>query len=294
MTVSADRRSVKEGEPVTVTVTIAGEGNIKALPQPVLEETEDFKRYEPRDRVEISTLNDLITGTKTFEYLFIPLRAGNLKIPSFTFTFFDPGEERYRTLSGGEIPVTVTAARGGEGRRTVKGGTGSETAGTLRPIRTKSDLDNWNPEVYVRGARLWVVVIPPLLFLVVYVSRRAGGSGGRRKSAAAEAREALAETRAFMSEDNHRDFFARSSAVLHDYLLNISGLAKSRASREEILKRLAENRFPEKLMDRIARAFSTADVGKFSPAKYGRKEMEAFLGEVEDIIKKCEKVEHHR
>jgi len=181
-----DKDKVKEGEPLTVTVTVAGVGNIRAIRPPSYEESELLKGYEPKDSMDILTLNEIISGTKTFEYLFVPMDAGELKLPSFSMTYFDPDSEDYQRISTKEFPLTVLK---GEGVTvSVAGGADSTSVDILkkkklRPLRMKSDLDNWSPGSYLKGVPLGLIIISPLMFLaVIFFTGSPAGKGGGIKA----------------------------------------------------------------------------------------------------------------
>jgi hypothetical protein len=49
-------------------------------------------------------------GTKLFEQVILPQTTDVTEIPSVTFSFFDPGQKTFRTLSHPGIPLTVRSA----------------------------------------------------------------------------------------------------------------------------------------------------------------------------------------
>lgn len=282
---------VKDGEPVTVKVHIAGLGNINAISPPTYEESEFLRGYEPKDSVEISTLNNMISGTKTFEFLFITLKPGKIKLPTFKFTYFDPAEERYKTLHTKEINLTV--------KDTGRGGVlssnpdqaefyGSDVQKkTLRPIHMKSELDNWNPLSYMGGTHLIMLIFPPFILLIVFIfkknaNKRAGGLKGIKR-----ALEALKKVNSLINPENSRDFFSGTVTILNDYFVYLLGLPSAAMAKEELHMHLSQAGIPKELLGRIDKALAMAEMGRFSPTRYGQEDMEAFHKEVKDIIHSC-------
>lgn len=95
---TSDKVSVKQNEPVTMKIVIEGEGNIETLTQPQVPELSGFKVYDSDTSSQLFKTGNVIGGRKTFEIVFIPMEAGEKKIPSIEFSFFNPVIARYATL----------------------------------------------------------------------------------------------------------------------------------------------------------------------------------------------------
>lgn len=289
-----DNKKAAEGEPVTIKVELAGIGNIKALPAPIFEETGDFKSYEPKDSMEISTLNELIAGTKTFEYLFIPLKSGILSLPSFSFTFFDAEDKKFKTVRTNPVEIEVQGTKLRSMTEPTKGDgekTSAEEAQErkLRPIRTKSDLGNWNPRIYTGGLYPWVIASLPLLLTLVLYSKKMSKEKAARKNVSKTAFSILHRAENMIMSDHSQDFFPTAFSALTYYLLDTFQLSKA-ATKEEVLKNLERLDFSEELISNVKKVFHTADLGIYAPTKYGKREMEQFLSDARQIIGDFEKI----
>lgn len=282
---------VKDGEPVTIKVNIAGVGNINAISPPKYEESEFLRGYEPKDSVDISTSNDMISGTKTFEFLFITLKPGNIKLPVFKFTYFDPAEERFKTLHTKEIKLTVLDS--GRGGVLSSNPDQAEFYGsdiqkkTLRPIHMKSELDNWNPLSYLGGTHLIMLIFPPFILLIAIIfkkiaNKRAGGLKGIKR-----ALEGLKKVNSLINPENSRDFFSGTAGILNDYFVEMLNLPSAAMAKEELHMHLNQSEMPKELLGRIDKALAMAEMGRFAPTRYGQEDMEEFHKEVKDIIHSC-------
>lgn len=98
MTASLDKKDVEMNEPVTMTLSIEGAGNIETLNKPELPDLPDFKVYEADTSSQMFKTGVVISGRKTFEIVFIPRRAGSVPLPVLEFSYFNPQEARYVTL----------------------------------------------------------------------------------------------------------------------------------------------------------------------------------------------------
>jgi hypothetical protein len=108
--VQADVRSVNAGDPITVKVTVAGEGNIKSAPAPKFDSSAAFRTLPAGTSEQISTADYKVSGKKVYEYVFIPQRPGSYRLPSFSISYFDPESRRYHELRTDSLAVTATGS----------------------------------------------------------------------------------------------------------------------------------------------------------------------------------------
>ena len=100
-------RTIEVGEPITISLSITGKGNFDRISAPQLTGEKIWKIYDPKSDF---TPTDQFgyEGTKTFEYILIPQKEGQLNIPPVAFNFFNPEKKMFETIEIPSIPVTVT------------------------------------------------------------------------------------------------------------------------------------------------------------------------------------------
>jgi hypothetical protein len=99
---------VKIGEPVTMRLSVSGEGNFDRVQAPGLVDAAGWQAYEARENFEPG--NELkTTGTKTFEIPVIPEKA-HRTMPVFEFAYFDPAKGSYVALRNSADPLHVDGA----------------------------------------------------------------------------------------------------------------------------------------------------------------------------------------
>lgn len=86
----AERLSVDQ--PFTVQFTIAGKGNVKMIEEPKLPLPPGLELFETKNTAE---LRPDTTGYKSFEYLILPRKNGELALESFKWSYFDPATHKY-------------------------------------------------------------------------------------------------------------------------------------------------------------------------------------------------------
>jgi hypothetical protein len=111
-TAEPDRRDIRTGEALNLSLTITGKGNLKTLIAPKLPEIQDFRVYDTMSSLDISKDNDIIGGKKTFTTVLIPRTEGKHTIPRINFAYLDPVTRSYKELSAGPFELTVEKGDG--------------------------------------------------------------------------------------------------------------------------------------------------------------------------------------
>ncbi|MGE0758746.1 MAG: BatD family protein [Pirellulaceae bacterium] len=97
---------VKVGDPLTLTITLRGEGTLEATVPPQLEQvpevTRAFKMYE--------ATQETTSDARRFTYSLRPLHAGVGQFPAVPISYFDVQKEQYVTIHTGPIAIDVAAA----------------------------------------------------------------------------------------------------------------------------------------------------------------------------------------
>ena len=105
MDIEAQPTRISEGDPITLTMTISGEGNFDNVSAPLLTESNGLKIYSPT--ASPSSGDAAQEQVKTFEQAVIitdPLRD---HLPPLAFTYFDPEKKQYETLLSDPIAVSI-------------------------------------------------------------------------------------------------------------------------------------------------------------------------------------------
>lgn len=107
-TVDASPRQVEIGEPITLTMTVSGEGNFDTVTAPVFPMTAAWKTYSP-----VANFDDQgegYRGTKTFEQAIVPTSSAVQAIPRLDFSYFDPAKGNYVTITTDPLALDITGA----------------------------------------------------------------------------------------------------------------------------------------------------------------------------------------
>ena len=188
-TVEASARPTKAtvGDPVTLTVKVAGKGNFDRLAIPPMESGGDWKAYpanstfEPTDALGTS-------GRKISEQAIVPLSAKVTAVPARPFSYFDPDRRAYVELTAKPVALTIEGAPRAAGAA-APSATSRDAAAGRDAERSGGDGEQWElaPNQIAAGppadggtvvTRPWFIALQLLPLLLL-----AGGTwwAGRRE-----------------------------------------------------------------------------------------------------------------
>jgi len=100
-------------EPVTLKVTINGQGNINNLADPAWNEGPEWRAFDSHASNSTQFEGGKLMGSRTYERILVPTQAGTLIIPAIEFSFFDPETSSYQTISTQPFEVVVESSATG-------------------------------------------------------------------------------------------------------------------------------------------------------------------------------------
>lgn len=249
-----DRKEVKTGEALNLSVKISGSGNLKVLTAPKLPDMPDFKVYDTMSSLDISKANDVISGKKVFTTILIPKREGRVVIPAVEFSYFDTEAKVYREIA--TKPIEITVLKGdGDGAK-VSFAAGAQATG-ITPLA--SDIRYVSDKAAPPGATalarraaawpLWINLAPVLIALLSFWVERMQAFKIKNpllfkfKKARGQADAGLAKAREQLKLGRP----AEAASVLYDsllaYLSDKSGQKVSGMTRKKALA-LLKGQFP--------------------------------------------------
>ena len=151
------------GEPIAMTATVSGAGNVALWPEPSIRWPPGFRPYSGETGMRIAPRDGRIAGTKVFHYLVMPDSAGSFLLPEVRYPYYDLAAGEYRAATVAPRPLAVAP------------GIEPHAARALPPL-ARGRAPAWADELarsFVPWGWLVLLVGPPLL---VWRRRRRGMS----------------------------------------------------------------------------------------------------------------------
>ncbi len=107
--------SIVANAAATIKLRVSGSGNISFVQAPKIELPNSFELYNVRTTESLRSEETQMSGYKEFEYPFIARAEGDYTIPAIEFSYFDPSNRAYTTVSTNPFSLTITADKSSAG-----------------------------------------------------------------------------------------------------------------------------------------------------------------------------------
>ena len=293
LNVSAGPTNLTVGDPVTLRVQISGRGAFDAVSLPTQNSWHDFKAFPPTAKVETHDQFGL-QGSKTFEQIVSPQNADVHELPAFSFSFFNPDDGKYHTLTQPATPLQIHSA-GSTVLPTVAGNknANSETPATpkdILPIKenlgtvTKSSAPLISSPVFFAAQSL-----PVLAFLAAFVCRKradnlANNPRLRRQRAVAQlVRDGVNDLRKFATENKPDEFFATLFRLLQEQLGERLDCPATAITENVIEEHPILRTAPKATLDGLRELFQLCNQARYAPVR-GSSELNSVAAQFEKVV----------
>ncbi|MCB1194873.1 protein BatD [bacterium] len=303
MDVSAEPRTVNVGDPITVMVSIAGDGNIEGIEVPEITTENQFRVFAEDPKTDVSVTAQGIRGTKQFQILLIPLNESITAIPPVTLGYFDPESRSFQKQVSSPIgitvlpaqqsaqPVILSASENAEGKKEVKI-LHHDLPGYIK--FEHKPFNDTHRYVYQRWWYYMFFIVPFLLncILAVGVKRHKKISGDvqyRRKIRAyRNAQKGLREIKKISRADQGA-LYSALAHVLSDYIGDKFNIPSGGLTGSVVKDKLAGMGVDAELLERVSAFYQRADKARFMPSFESGTAAVSDSKEVRQIIRKIEK-----
>lgn len=296
LSASLDKTSAALHEPVTLTVTVQGEGNIKALTGPDLPPLPGFKAYDTLSSLNLSKAGWKVQGSKVFKTILKPEVSGRLALPPLVFSFFDPGARAYRTETSQPLALTVTGADAAA----VETGTAPLSTETLKVL--SQDIRYIKEGPLRRRPRspggfplfpLWN--LPPLAgFALLWAAKAARGRAAADPDAASfrragrRAARSLGTVRALLDKGDAASATEVLEKTLRDYLSDKSGLSPQGLSGEDAARLLEMRGAAPEVSGETLRLWDELQTARYAPGGLRAQETARHLESLRKLLPSLE------
>ena len=293
LTALIDQQGIQRGKPFTLKAKIAGEGNLSSLPEPALELGEGLRKLSVTSQDNLIKSYAAVAGSKTFEYVIMPIKEGSSKIGPLRLSYFDPASGQYKTLVSQVFPLNVQSSNLPLPK---------EMEEELKPAG-QGDLKvtvDWKRalkriiRVFIQPLLLAVLAIVLLVWGVWYgVSKyqsvlQADPAGYRRRIALGVAKKRLKKSRALLNAKKEKDFIADIFESVVHYLGDKFSFSSMGITTDQLKAVLAQKGVGDDLQKRVEDFVLECDLLRFTPALLDRKKAEELFLTAQKLIVEME------
>ncbi|MEK7733464.1 MAG: BatD family protein, partial [Planctomycetota bacterium] len=306
MEVSTKAQQVKVGDPITLSISVYGEGNIQTVSEPLLlcKKETDFKLYPAEVTTQITNRDEIIRGRKAFSKVIEPQKADIKSIPAILFSYFDPSVGQYKTIAKDPMPITVEAGQqempiqltiSGDNSPSNKQHAQIITQDILPIMANVPSLRNQGLPLYKNPLVLGCLVIPALVVIAsVVITRRKEKlqtdiGYARNKRAYLMVKKRLAAAQTLLSQNNPDHFYSTLSRSVTDYLADKFNISAASAAHDSMVDMLRQRGIEDAIAEEVSRCLVDLDYRRFSKAGGTEEEMDVSCKHVEQLILKLER-----
>jgi hypothetical protein len=307
MNSAVNKRAVKQNEPVTLTLTLEGEGNIEIIERPKIPPLKDVKIFDSDSSTELSKTRQGLAGKKTFEVTLIPMEPGPVEIPPISFSYFDPVAGAYQTLVTQAYRIEVSP-----GPAVMLGETGAAPATEKelkKSIRLESRDIHFIKEKFGPERRAWSLENAArfflaadaflslgcfLIFLRARRQERLDQDVALRRSLEASRRllkglRVLRKLSVSARSEDARRFFDQVPKVLSHYFADKFNVSERGITFGEIESRLQGKGASAALVDEVRALYEMCDRIRFTSSEIPEIRRDELLRVIQDVVQFMDK-----
>lgn len=277
ITSDISKTEVNANESITLKVVIAGKGNLKMAEPLSIPFPPDFETFDPESSQNITVSTSGISGTKTFEYLFIPRHAGTYNIPSVTLKAFNPVTGKVEELKTSEYKITVKKGKPGVG---ISGTDYSKKQQDIRFLGKDIRHIKTNDFPLVKDAGVWfgsisfylTYCLAGGLFMVVFLfmrkqrQEREDEVSYKKRKAGTIARKRLKIAEKLLKEQNTSEFYKELLHGIWGYVGDKLNLQKSSLSKDRIREELSKRNVSPEAVQSLFSVIEKCERAQYAPA----------------------------
>jgi hypothetical protein len=293
LAVDLDRREVNANEPITLTATLSGEGNVQAATLPDISLSESFKVYDSGSSTSISKEGYRVRGKKTYTRVIVPRYGGEYEIPAISFTYFDPKAKKYVTRKEGPFPIRV------------EGELPSDTAEQREIARREEDIRylkepervDWRREgeSFPLVPLLFGNSFPLLLLGAVHLARRRRErlekdvAWARSKGARARAKGLLGEAGRALAGGDAVSWITKIRGAVTGFVGDRANLASAGMTKRQMERAIAERGADGETRERFSRFLDQCDRARYGTEAMTDDERRQLRAEAEELIRRLDR-----
>lgn len=275
MTVSVSPTNIAVGDPLTVKVQISGRGSVDSISLPEQTGWEQFKLYPPTSSVDASDPSG-ISGTKNFSLTVVPQNLEIKELPAFKFSYFDPEQRTYHTLTHAAVPLTVRPSTASLpppvlSNLTTAAENVPPAAKEIVPIKTRIGPVTGVPTpLLTRPWFLGLQALPVLVWLSLLIARKQQENLTRNPRLRRErqveqvVRQGLKDIRTAVEANDGEKFFAIQFRLLQERLGERLDCPASAITEDVVDEKLASRKVPESTLKLLHELFHACNQARYA------------------------------
>ena len=274
--VTLSKEVLKANESSQIKIDVFGKGNLKLFELPTVETPAELEKYQPERKESVRINTDGISGSVSDSYTIVPQFKGKYKIPKVSFTYFNPKEGAYKTITTDDMYVDVlegkelVSPKNESSQNSIKKQNVVSLGNNFRYIHTKTVFQPKNTEDFYNSTLFYLLLLVPFVAIPIGIvigkrneARNSNLVGIRLRKAEKLARKFLSEAQKQLGKKEA--FYEALERALHNYLKAKLNIETADISKEKITQILEEKKVDAATITKFIKVLQASDFARYTP-----------------------------
>ena len=279
ISMTADKEEVKLDDPLTIKVTLTGNGNIQLCEAPKVDIPSAFEAFPPKSTENIKTDDNGMLGTRTFNYVAIARQPGEITIPAVKFSYFDLATKSYKTVSTNDLTIKITGER-------------DSTATAFTGGVIKSDVENLGSDIrfikqgfelkskkfgFFNSFEFWMIILvlalaftAVILLRLQQIKNNANLAAVKNRKAGRTSRKRLKKAAEYMKQNKKDEFYEEVLNALWGYLGDKLEMPASELTRDNVVEKLGDKGVSMDAVEPFVNTLNDCEFERYAPSGLAR------------------------
>ncbi len=267
--------AIKTHDAASLVVTVSGHGNVSLVEAPKVKFPSDFEVYDTKTTQ--NTDKSGTSGSKSFEYPFIPRSHGKFTIEPIEYTYYDISSKKYVTLHTAPIDIDVA-----------KGSAQDESRGTFASSVDRNDVKDLGNDIRFIVTKMpsfssegkfflgsvWYWVLLALLIVGAGCSwiglrklavRRADVVGNKNRKATQMARKRLHQAGDYLKQNLYTAYYEELHKALLGFISDKLNMSVEDLNKDSIAEALKSQRVADELIKSFTDLLDSCEYARYAP-----------------------------
>lgn len=270
--------NLKTHDAASLIITVSGRGNVALLEEPKVNFPPDFEVYDTKTTENTDKSNGGTSGSKSFEYPFIPRSHGDFTIEPVEYSYYDVNAGKYVILRTEPLHVKVAKGKGGDSTPVTTVNSGVERkdvkslADDIRFIFTGKPGLSGSGSFFVGSVFFWILLALMILGATsVYLAfrkvaaMRADVAGTKNRRATKMAQKRLKLAGEYLDKNLYTAFYEELHKALIGFVSDKLNMDMSEISKDNIASALTEGGVSEEQTKAFTDLLDACEFARYSP-----------------------------
>ncbi|MBG7610922.1 protein BatD [Polaribacter sp. BAL334] len=274
--VTLSKEVLKANESSQIKIDVSGKGNLKLFELPTVETPAELEKYQPERKENVRINTDGISGSVSDSYTIVPQYKGKYKIPKVSFSYFNPKEGAYKTITTEDMYVDVlegkelTSTTNETSQNAIEKQNVVSLGNNFRYIQTKTVFQSQKTADFYNSPLFYLLLLLPFIAIPIGIfigkrneARNSDVIGLRLRKAEKLARKFLSEAQKQLGKKEA--FYEALERALHNYLKAKLNIETADISKERITQILEEKKVDAATISKFIEVLQASDFARYTP-----------------------------